>query len=313
MKKLVFLFAIIFIGCKPYSHVTPLSQMADLNYAFETKNIQLDNGISIAYTDQGSGEQTLLFVHGLGSYSPAWIKQLEVLKQQFRCIAIDLPGYGKSSKADYTYDMKFFAEVVKEFIEKAELKNVTLVGHSMGGQIGVTIALYYPELLQNLILVSPAGFETFHEGQKQWFRDVFSARLVKLTPAEAIQSNLGYNFYNLPKDAEFMVTDRLAMRTAKDFDWYCYAIEMSVKGMVNQPVFDYLQNLNLPVLVFFGENDNLIPNRYLNPGKTEKIAKAGSAEIKNAELIMLPKCGHFSQFEQSELVNENIKRFMSKP
>jgi pimeloyl-ACP methyl ester carboxylesterase len=311
MKKLLILMVVLASACTPYKNVTMLSSMSELNYPFEVKKAQLSNDVQIAYVDEGSGDETILFIHGLGSYLPAWKKQIETLKSDYRCVALDLPGYGQSSKGDYSYDMLFFANTVAEFIQKLSLDKVTIVGHSMGGQIAITMGLYHPELMEKLVLVAPAGFETFHEGQKQWFRDIFTAKLVKLTPAAAIQSNLAYNFYNVPEDAEFMITDRLAMRTAEDFDWYCIAIERSVKGMVNQPVFDYLPKLDLPVLVMYGENDNLIPNRYLNPGRTIEIAKSGTERINGAKLRMVPKCGHFAQFDQPDFVNKAIKDFMN--
>jgi pimeloyl-ACP methyl ester carboxylesterase len=310
-KTLTFLaFALLVAACKPYPDQSTLTSMSELSYPYEVNYQELEDGINLAYIDEGQGEKTILFIHGLGSYLPAWKKNIDELRDDYRCIAIDLPGYGKSSKGNHAYDMKFFADVVADFIQKQSLKNVTLVGHSMGGQIGVTMSLYYPDLIDQLVLVAPAGFEVFHEGQKQWFRDVFTTRLVKLTSVEAIQSNLAYNFYNLPEEATFMITDRIAMRTASDFDRYCYAIVKSVQGMVDQPVFDFLSEVSHPVLVFYGENDNLIPNRYLNPGFTRDVAKAGISQLKNAELVMLPKTGHFAQFESFSTINQSIKSFI---
>ena len=114
----------------------------------------------------------------------------------------------------------------------------------------------------------------------------------------------------MPEEAEFMITDRIAMRNAKDFDHYCYAVVQSVHGMVDQPVIDKLDKIKQPTLIFFGENDNLIPNRYLNPGKTETIAQYGADKIPNSELVMVPKCGHFMQFEHPGVFNEKVKGFL---
>lgn len=283
--------------------------MADIPYPYSTKTMTVMDNIEISYADQGSGEKVLLFMHGLGSYLPAWQKNIEELKSSYRCIAIDLPGYGKSSKGDYPYDMKFFADAVADFIKKLALESVTLVGHSMGGQISITTALYHPTLVEQLVLVAPAGFETFTEGQKQWFREVLTAKGVMLTPVETIQSNLAYNFFSFPEDAFFMIEDRIAMRSASDFEWYAYAIEKSVQGMVDQPVFDFLSELQQPCLVIFGEHDNLIPNRYLNPGKTDEVANKGAEELIDATVKMIPKAGHFVMFEKAEEVNNAIKSF----
>jgi pimeloyl-ACP methyl ester carboxylesterase len=208
--------------------------------------------------------------------------------------------------------MTFYAAVVDEFAEKIGLRQVYLAGHSMGGQIAMVMALYHPERIKGLILAAPAGFEQFTEGQKQWFRNVMTLEGVKRTPVEDIQTNLAYNFYNLPADAEFMITDRIAMRTASDFDAYCYAVVQSVSGMVDEPVFSFLEKITQPVLIVFGENDNLIPNRFLNPGRTSGIAEAGHALFPDSRLVLLPKTGHFLQFEASEAFNREVRSFIER-
>ena len=69
--------------------------MDELNYKHPVKKVKLPaSGYTIAYTDEGRGEKTIIFIHGLGSYLQAWIKNVEDLKKDYRCISIDLPGYG---------------------------------------------------------------------------------------------------------------------------------------------------------------------------------------------------------------------------
>jgi pimeloyl-ACP methyl ester carboxylesterase len=287
-----------------------VSQMADLPYPFTTKFLELQNGVRIAYADEGTGNQTILFVHGLGSYYPAWKKNVAVLSGKYRCIAVDLPGYGKSSKENYSGSMRFYAGIIKEVCAKLGIQKVTLAGHSMGGQISLAAALEYPDLVEKLILVAPAGFETFNKGEKEWFRQVMTADGVRLTTAEQIRTNLAYNFYNMPEDARFMTDDRLAMRTAADFPGYCYIIPQSVRGMVDEPVYDFLPQVKQQALVIFGENDNLIPNRYLHGGPTRKVAESGASRMPAAQLKMIPQAGHFVMFEQAEAVNQLIVEFL---
>ncbi len=307
---ILLLFSTLIISCSPYQNINEMKSMSELDYDYTVKYAELKNNINIAYIDEGSGSETIIFIHGLGSYLPAWKKNIPELSKQYRCIAIDLPGYGKSSKNPHNGKMSFYAKVVSEFIDNLGLENVILAGHSMGGQISMVAAMHYPDKVKKLILVDPAGFELFHPGQRLWFKDVMTPNLVRLTTVEAIETNLATNFYNMPKDAMFMIEDRIAMRTADDFENYCYAVSQSVAGMVDEPVFDKLQYIKQPTLIFFGENDNLIPNRYLNPGKTEPIARSGANEIKNSKLIMVPKCGHFMMFEKSETFNSEVANFL---
>lgn len=310
----ILIFFMIMSSCStPYRSVADLETFDQLQYKHEVKKVFLpSSGYTIAYTDEGKGEKTIIFIHGLGSYLQAWIKNVEVLKENYRCISIDLPGYGKSSKEAHSGQMTFYAGIINDLVKKLDLGKVYLAGHSMGGQISMTTYLLYPDIVEGLILVSPAGFEAFDKGQKQWFRNVMTVDGVRLTTADAIQNNLASNFYRMPEDADFMITDRMAMRTAKDFNAYCYAVVQSVNGMVDNPVIDYLQDIKVPTLILFGENDNLIPNRYLNPGRTSEIASFGAGKIKGSKLVMVPKCGHFMMFEKAEEFNKEVKNFVGE-
>ena len=304
--------AVVFGACStPYSAIRNIKSFDELNYKYPVKKVYLpENEFTIAYTDEGKGDNTIILIHGLGSYLRAWEKNIGELSKNNRVIAIDLPGYGKSSKEPHTGMMTFYAGIVNELVKELKLNKVVIGGHSMGGQIGMTTYLKYPQIVKGLVLAAPAGFERFTKGQKQWFRDVMTVDGVRLTTPEGIQNNLASNFYRVPKDADFMVSERMEMRSADDFIPYCYAVVQSVHGMVDNPVIDYLQDIKVPTLIFFGENDNLIPNRYLNPGRTVEIAKYGASKINNSKLVMIPKTGHFLMFEKPEVFNKETIDFI---
>ena len=304
--------AVVFGACStPYSAIRNIKSFDELNYKYPVKKVYLpENEFTIAYTDEGKGDNTIILIHGLGSYLRAWEKNIGELSKNNRVIAIDLPGYGKSSKEPHTGMMTFYAGIVNELVKELKLNKVVIGGHSMGGQIGMTTYLKYPQIVKGLVLAAPAGFERFTKGQKQWFRDVMTVDGVRLTTPEGIQNNLASNFFRQPKDADFMVSERMEMRSADDFIPYCYAVVQSVQGMVDNPVIDYLQDIKVPTLILFGENDNLIPNRYLNPGRTVEIAKYGASKIHNSKLVMIPKTGHFLMFEKPEVFNKETIDFI---
>lgn len=272
------------------------------------KTIELPSGVTLAYTDQGTGETTLVFIHGLGSNHKCWQKNMDTLSRHARCIAMDLPGYGASESGDWAYDMSFFAAVVGELIDALKLSNVTLVGHSMGAQIAIHLTLQRPELCKNLILLAPAGFETFNDAEKAWFGMVMTPDILKATPPEQIRKNFEINFFSFPKDAEFMIADRMALRDdAAAYDSYCRMIPKCVSGMLTQPVFDRLDQIKANTLVIYGENDYLIPNRILHPALTTlQVAQSGQSKIPHSALIMAPQSGHFVQWDASNIVNAAI-------
>ncbi|HNW54315.1 MAG TPA: alpha/beta hydrolase [Bacteroidales bacterium] len=311
LKSLVPFILLLVTACTaPYKNLTKINSMNELKYDYAVHYADLSGDIKFAYVDEGKGKETILMIHGLGSYLPAWKKNISELSKYYRVIAVDLPGYGKSSKLPHSGLMSFYAGVIAEFIQKLDLGPVNLAGHSMGGQISMVLALEKPELVKRLILVDPAGFEAFTAGQRNWFKDVMTPNLVRLTTVDAIETNLASNFYRMPDDARFMIEDRIAMRDASDFEAYCLAVARSVHGMVEEPVLEKLTRIKMPTLIFFGENDMLIPNRYLNPGFTSKIANTGAGLIKGSKLVMVPKCGHFMMFEKPDVFNTETRSFI---
>ncbi len=287
----------------------PTVEFEDFDYGYDVKYKQVKN-IRVAMIDEGSSDQVLILIHGLGSNAKGWIKNIPELSKEYRVIVLDLPGYGKSQKGYFEFSMDFYAEVLKELIDQLNAGSVTLVGHSMGGQIAITSALNYPDMVDNLVLISPAGIEKFTEGEAAWFKKAVTAEFVKDTPIRNIDINLKSNFYNYPQDAEFMITERIQMRGAEGFDLYCYAVAQNVAAMVDGLVYDRLSDIKQPTLIIFGENDGLIPNPYLHGGFTEDIGKIGDELIPDSKLIMVPECGHFVQFEKAAVVNQAILNFL---
>jgi pimeloyl-ACP methyl ester carboxylesterase len=292
----------------------PFHYMESLVYPYPVQKVVLPDGPEIAYIDEGRGPYTLVMVHGLGSYLPVYAKLVGQLKRDYRCIALDLPNYGKSSRGDYTFDMAFFAETVSKFIRTLKLKKVVLVGHSMGAQVAMTQALREPDIAKALILLAPAGFETFTPENKVWFSSFMQPQIVKATPVAQIEANFNVNFHGnkLPEDARFMLEDRLKMREdSVEYDYYCRMIPQCVLGMLEQPVYDSLNQIHLPTLIFFGEQDLLIPNRLLHPGSTPRqVGESGQARIPGSQLVMLPNCGHFVPWECADQVADDARTFL---
>ncbi|WP_190246194.1 alpha/beta fold hydrolase [Gelidibacter gilvus] len=281
-------------------------------YEFKTHSTTLD-GLEISYIKEGAGEKTLLFVHGLSSNADAWSKNIADLKADYTCVAVDLPGYGKSSLPDAAYTPSYFAEVLSKFIGKLDLKNVILIGHSMGGQASVKLATEHPELIEKLILVAPAGLEQFSEANAAMMKGFLTPASVKNTTDAQIENNYALNFYVQPEEVSKMITDRKNITKASDFEAHCNAIVKSVSGMLDDRVCDDLKAIQQPTLVIFGDKDMLIPNRYFNPTlTTEAVGKIALENIPHATLEFIPDAGHFVQFEKPKEVNALIQQFVDK-
>lgn len=279
-----------------------------IKYPFPAKFIEVKN-YNIAYIDEGDSGNVLLFIHGLGSYLKAWDRNITELKNHFRCIALDLPGYGKSSKQIHSGDVSFYVEIINEFINKLNLQNVSLVGHSMGGQIVSTYTIKHPEQITKLILAAPAGFETFNQEEIELIKKIISPEILFKTSDHQIRLNYQFNFFKMPFEAEEMIADRVAIKNDKDFYNHCTIVSNSLFGLLNEPVFNQLKEINTPTLIFFGKEDLLIPNKSIHQTTTEGIAVRGSSQIRKSKLILLKECGHFLQYEKPDEFNTQLISF----
>lgn len=283
-------------------------------YKYEVKYVQLEDSIGMAYLDQGPTDgATILMVHGLGGYIKNWYPTIEGLSDNYRCIALDLPGYGKSTIKDFGREdyMEFFANSVIEFAEKLQLKEVTLMGHSMGGQVSIVAALNNPSWLKQLILAAPAGFETFTDQEGAVLKQFTSMTALMNHNEDQIRAAYKVNFVNMPELAEEMIQDRLRAKEADWFANYAKVREMGVKGMLDHPVKQDLGSIKVPTLVIFGENDLLIPNKYLHPDlTTNQIAEIGN-EIPNVKIKMIENAGHMLQMDNPASFNLIIKQLLT--
>ncbi|SNS54365.1 Pimeloyl-ACP methyl ester carboxylesterase [Ekhidna lutea] len=283
-------------------------------YKYDTKKVAIFDEIEIAYLDEGAQDApVIVMVHGLGGYIKNWYPTIEGLSDEYRCIALDLPGYGQSTLRAFDEEdyMDFFARTLDTFVKKLELDNVILMGHSMGGQVSVVTALQNPNWLDQLILAAPAGFETFTNEEAATLKQFSSATVLMSHTEDQIRAAYKINFVNMPPLAEEMIQDRIKAKEAPWFNDYAKVREMGVKGMLSHPVFAELDQIKVPAYVLFGEKDFLIPNRYLHAGMTtQQVAEVGN-KIPNVKIKMIEAAGHMLQMDNPAGFNRAVKQMLT--
>ncbi|WP_405489234.1 alpha/beta fold hydrolase [Nocardia sp. NBC_00511] len=125
----------------------------DALFPFESHFVEID-GHSVHYVDEGSGP-TLLLLHGNPTWSFLWRDAISALRADFRCVAMDYPGFGLSTaKPGYRYLPKEHADVVGKFVDTLGLEGVTLVGQDWGGLIGLAVAQQRSGVFDRLVLIN---------------------------------------------------------------------------------------------------------------------------------------------------------------
>lgn len=285
-----------------------------INYPYKINNCDIGNDINIAFGDEGEGEETLLFIHGLANYGPIWYNNITHLKSNFRCIAIDLPGNGLSSRGDYPFTMFFYAECIAKFIEKLNLKNLTLIGHSMGGHVSIITALRYPNLVKKLALVAPSGFEHFTPNEKIFLKGMLNLGSYFISDKNSLKAAIENSFFKHHKvwTDDTLKNLNILIDEFGSHQWQKMVLA-NINAMVDEQVSMFLEQIQQPTLVFFGKNDLLIPNKLIHFGmSSESLAIEATNKIKNAQLVLLDNCGHLVYVEKADLFNKELTAFVTQ-
>jgi pimeloyl-ACP methyl ester carboxylesterase len=280
-----------------------------------SEGYHLPKPLEVAYVELNpGGKQTVVFIHGLGSYLKFWREQIDAFAAKgYRVIALDLPGYGKSDKpASFPYTMEAMADVVRELTMIAGASKPILVGHSMGGQTALSYAIRYPTEISALVLTSPAGFEEFSRREKDWLKKAVSVRFIKRADEYAVWGSVRRaNFARFRPELQWLVEERVRLAQGPEFDSYAYANVRTIAGLAdNDFVRQSLDKIRVPTIILYGDRDELIPNPFLHGGYTSTIMKYGKDHIAGSRLIELRGCGHTLQMDCPGEYNAAVLDFL---
>lgn len=139
------------------------------DFPFEPAHVTYD-GLRMAYLDEGSGAPVVL-LHGEPSWSFLWRKVIPPVRDAgFRCIAPDLPGFGRSDKPIdidwYSYDRHF--DTVAQLFEHLDLRDATVVVHDWGGPIGLRVAIEHPDRVARMVILDTGLFTGHQKMTEAW-------------------------------------------------------------------------------------------------------------------------------------------------
>jgi len=234
-----------------------------------------------------------------------------LLGERGRVVAVDLPGHGASPARDFSGNMSDYAALVRDVIAQLDLRDLTVVGHSMGAQIAMTVALETRARIERLVLVAPAGIETFSEAEAAKIRSLQTPELLRNFSRETLLRVMRALFFLEPVDLAAQVEGRLQRMASSDGEAYALSLSRSVDGMLGGRVYERLPSLRMPVLVLFGEEDLAIPNRLVHTGTSAEVAEKAQQALPQAQVIMIPRTGHMVPVEAPEALSREILRFAS--
>ncbi|HEY3698480.1 MAG TPA: alpha/beta hydrolase [Spongiibacteraceae bacterium] len=267
----------------------------------EGNYVDLSGGMKIHYHDLGQG-YPVLFLQGSGGGASGWsnfqFNAPAFVEAGYRALLIDLPGYGYSSKpTDVAYTLDYFIGYINEFLEKLGIDKLVLLGNSLGGAIAIGFALKYPQKASQLILMSPGGIEN----QPDYFTMPGMAIMKEVFMGGATSRDKLAEFVKkaLVFDAKSVTEELIDQR------WEVFQLQNDqvLKSMVVPNMTARLGEIKVPALVLWGIDDKLMPETGVM-----KLAKG----LKDYEMLVISKCGHWFMIEHPQLFNETCINFLGK-
>ena len=160
------------------------------------------DGVEINFSNQGDGEPAILLVHGWTNNNTIWDLQVPVLSEKYQVLAVDLAGHGKSGNNRAKWTMSAFGEDIAAVVHAAELKNVILVGFSLGGPAILEAAKILPDQVSGLILIDAINNpeEQYPPPLIHWIDSTFMDLIENPTPEKAVR--LGFIVNNPEESTE---------------------------------------------------------------------------------------------------------------
>lgn len=231
--------------------------------------------------------QRVIYVHGTGCNTRVWEKHMEALAASHNPVAIDLPGHGESEGCGFRGAGDYSNFVVK-LAEALGWDRFVVAGHSMGGAVAITTAVYHPEMISGLMLISTGARLRVHP-------DILKDSL------EAAQTGLPAVMdpsWAYAESTPQSVMDEVAAQTADTDLWVTYG------DWICSDSFDFstrMKDINAPTLAIAGEEDRLTPPKY---------HKFFQEKMPDCRLEIIEKAGHWSPAEQTEGFTAKVKAFL---
>jgi pimeloyl-ACP methyl ester carboxylesterase len=246
-------------------------------------------GIDLEVFDSGQGEP-LLFLHSAQGFD-ARDEITGLLSARYRLIAPSHPGFGRSVLPDWVDNVDDLAYVYLELLDQLKLREVVLVGCSIGGWIAAEMASKVPERIKKLVLVGPVGVKT-GSVDKLDIPDIFAM------PADALDRLLYHDPARMKMDPAKMTDEEIAARVRNRETLALLAWE---PWMHNPKLKHRLQRASMPALFIRGASDGVVSAQYL-----ERYA----ALLSKSTVVTLPAAGHAPHLEQPKAFAEALFRFL---
>ena len=277
---------------------------------------------TLAYLDEGQGE-VVLMIHGNMSSGVHFEPLIQRLQDQFRCIAVDLRGFGDSTYNNRFDTLSQLAEDVNLLLEKLEIPSVYLVGWSNGGGVSLKLCALHPEKVKKFFDIEGAshkGYPLFvkdekfqstgkpYENKEHLATDPLSVApmipVFEKKDAAMMSAVWDATIYTVAKptkeDNERWISETLKQRNLVDLDWALASLNMSDEFTPYGAGDGSIHQVTCPVALTMGEKDIVVPSY---------MVMENFNALPSAKLLPYENCGHSPMVDCPDRLASDVKEF----
>lgn len=293
--------ALFSTGCTYMGFTDVDSEEAKRQYADADSSFVEIQGVQLHYRDEGDDTKpALVLLHGIMASLHTWDGWVDALKNDFRIIRVDIPGFGLTGPyPDNVYNIERSVEMVDELTRFLGVDNFYLAGNSMGGYISWNYAVAHPEKVDRLILLDSAGYPFDPPMMLELLQTpVLKQGMGFLTPRFIVTHTLNevYGDATLVKDETIDRYHTLMLREGNR------QAVVEVFASMKQMDSAKISQVSVPTLIMWGDTDRWIP---LN------LSARFNADIEGSELIVYPGVGHIPMEELPQKTAADAKAFLT--
>ncbi|HEY9875121.1 MAG TPA: alpha/beta hydrolase [Candidatus Obscuribacterales bacterium] len=246
----------------------------------------------------GEGTQTIIFAHGFGTDQTGWRHQIEAFAPNFRIVAFDHVGAGKSDFNAYSprrYSSIYsYAEDLLDLCAELKLKKSIVVGHSVSGMVSLLAALVEPDCFSQMIFIGASPRYLNDEGYYGGFEQ---------SDLDALYAAMSTNYYAWATGfAPLVVGNPDKPELASEFASTLSAIRPDIAQAVSKVIFESdhraeLPQLKVPTVILQSSNDIAVP---------PQVGQYMKDKIPNSQLIPIPATGHVPHMSSPDVVTSAI-------
>ncbi|HNL11936.1 MAG TPA: alpha/beta hydrolase [Turneriella sp.] len=305
MKKKLLIALALFVG---FPTVLLLSQLrfdipvpdVEARYKLKESKFMEIGGMRVHYTDEGKGEVVLL-VHGTAASLHTWQNWVDVLKKDFRVIRMDLPAFGITGPApDRNYSIDSYVKFLRQFLAELKIKQVSIAGNSLGGQIAWHYTAAYPDDVNKMILIDSAGLPRL-KGIPMPIRlarmPVISSLALYISPRFLVRNSLKEVYFDSSKVTEELV-DRYQTMALREGNRQAF---VDRANQLEEDSGKGLERIKTPTLILWGRHDRWIPVE-----QAENFRK----KMPWSQVIIYDNAGHIPHEEIPEQTLADTVKFL---